>query len=161
VTPTPQEPPEEGAEREDSGSPAYGSDASLRGWIDPDDRLWRHPSEVATGAVRGASTPLSGIRHPRTMILIGAAATLAAIAWAIILISPASDQPAATTASDNAPEIPVTTLALQNDQVPAPAAAAGRSVVQLQADRRWSLGAAEPLDDRHRRPSGPGLGPLL
>jgi putative serine protease PepD len=134
VTPTPQEPPEEGAEREDSGSPVYGSDASLRGWIDPDDRLWRHPSEVATGAGRGASTPLSGIRHPRTMILIGAAATLAAIAWAIVLISPASDQPAATTASDNAPEIPVTTLALQNDQVPAPAAAAGRSVVQLEAD---------------------------
>jgi S1-C subfamily serine protease len=68
------------------------------------------------------------------MILIGAAATLAAIAWAIVLISPASDQPAATTASDNAPEIPVTTLALQNDQVPAPAAPAGRSVVQLEAD---------------------------
>jgi putative serine protease PepD len=134
VTPTPQEPPEEGAEREDSASPASGFDASLRGWIDPDDRLWRHPSEVATGAARGASTPLSGIRHPRTMILIGAAATLAAIAWAIVLISPASEQPAATTASDNAPEIPVTTLALQNDQVPAPAAAAGRSVVQLQAD---------------------------
>jgi putative serine protease PepD len=134
VTPTPEEPPEEGPETEDSGSPAYGFDASLRGWIDPDDRLWRHPSEVATGAVRTANTPLGGIRHPRTMILIGAAATLAAIAWAIVLISPASDQPAATTASDNAPEIPVTTLALQNDQVPAAAAAAGRSVVQLQAD---------------------------
>jgi S1-C subfamily serine protease len=134
VTPTPEEPPEEGPETEDSGSPAYGFDASLRGWIDPDDRLWRHPSEVATGAVRTSNTPLGGIRHPRTMILIGAAATLAAIAWAIVLISPASDQPAATTASDNAPEIPVTTLALQNDQVPAAAAAAGRSVVQLQAD---------------------------
>jgi S1-C subfamily serine protease len=68
------------------------------------------------------------------MILIGAAATLAAIAWAIVLISPASDQPATTTASDNAPEIPVTTLALQNDQVPATAVTAGRSVVQLEAD---------------------------
>ena len=134
MTPTPQEPPEEGPETEDSGSPVYGSDASLRGWIDPDDRLWRHPSEVATGAVRTAKTPLGGIRHPRTMVLIGAAATLAAIAWAIVLISPASDQPAATTASDNAPEIPLTTLAVQSEQVPAPAAAAGRSVVQLQAN---------------------------
>ena len=134
MTPTPQEPPEEGPETEDSGSPVYGSDASLRGWIDPDDRLWRHPSEVATGAVRTAKTPLGGIRHPRTMVLIGAAATLAAIAWAIVLISPASDQPAATTASDNAPEIPMTTLAGESEQVPALAATAGRSVVQLQAN---------------------------
>lgn len=134
MTPTPQEPPEEGPETEDSGSPAYGSDTSLRGWIDPDDRLWRHPSEVATGTVRTAHTPLAGIRHPRTMILIGAAATLAAIAWAIVLISPASDQPAATTASDNAPEIPLTTLAVRSEQVPALAATAGRSVVQLQAN---------------------------
>ena len=86
------------------------------------------------GAVRAAQTPLGGIRHPRTMILIGAAATLAAIAWAIVLISPASDQPAATTASDNAPEIPMTTLAGESEQVPALAATAGRSVVQLQAN---------------------------
>jgi S1-C subfamily serine protease len=134
VTPTPEEPPEEGPETEDSGSPTYGSDASLRGWIDPDDRLWRHPSEVATGAVRTADTPLGGIRHPRTMILIGAAATLAAIAWAIVLISPASDPPATTTAIDNAPEIPLTTLAVRNGEVPAPAEAAGRAVVQLRAD---------------------------
>jgi putative serine protease PepD len=134
VTPTPQEPPEEGPETDDSGSPTYGSEPFLRGWIDPDDRLWRHPSEVATGAARAADTRLAGIRHPRTMILIGAAATLAAFAWAMVLISPASDQPTTATASDNAPEIPVTTLAVQSEQVPAPAAGAGRSVVQLQAD---------------------------
>jgi serine protease Do len=67
------------------------------------------------------------------MILIGAAATLAAIAWAMVLISPASDPPTATTASDNAPDIPLTTLAVRSVQVPAPAEAAGRSVVQLQA----------------------------
>jgi len=134
VTPTPQEPPEEGPETEDSGSSTYGSDPSLRGWIDPDDRLWRHPSEVAMGADRAAETRLGGIRHPRTMILIGAAATLAAIAWAMVLISPASDQPTATTASDNAPEIPLTTLAVRGEQVPSSAEAAGRSVVQLEAD---------------------------
>lgn len=45
VSDTPEEPredepgPEEGAET--------GPDAPLRGWIDPDDRLWRHPSEIA------------------------------------------------------------------------------------------------------------------
>jgi S1-C subfamily serine protease len=133
VTPTPEEPPEEGPETDDSGSPTYGSEPLLRGWIDPDDRLWRHPSEVAAGPVRAAETRLAGIRHPRTMILIGAAATLAAFAWAMVLISPASDQPTTATASDNAPDIPVTTLAVQSEQVPAPAAGAGRSVVQLQA----------------------------
>jgi putative serine protease PepD len=134
VTPTPEEPPEEGPEIDDSGSPTYGSEPSLRGWIDPDDRLWRHPSEVATGVARAAETRLAGIRHPRTMILIGAAATLAAFAWAMVLISPASDQPTAVTASDNAPDIPVTTLAVQSEQLPAPATGAGRSVVQLEAD---------------------------
>ena len=133
MTPTPEEPPEEGPETEDSGSPTYGSETSLRGWIDPDDRLWRHPSEVATRAARTADARVAGIRHPRTMALIGAAATLAAIAWAIVLISPPSDQPAATTASDNAPEIPLPTLAVQSEGVPAPAEAAGRSVVQLRA----------------------------
>jgi S1-C subfamily serine protease len=140
VTPTPQEPPEEGPETEDSGSSTYGSDPSLRGWIDPDDRLWRHPSEVAMGAAgadraagaAGGRQP--GIRHPRTMILIGAAATLAAIAWAVVLISPPSDQPTATTASDNAPDVPLTTLAAQSDQVPSSAEAAGHSMVQLEAD---------------------------
>ena len=134
MTPTPQEPPEEGPETEDSGSSTYGSDPSLRGWIDPDDRLWRHPSEVAMGGGRAPDARLAGIRHPRTMILIGAAATLAAIAWAMVLISPASDQTTPTTASDNAPEIPVTTLAVQSQQVPSSAEAAGRSMVQLQAD---------------------------
>jgi S1-C subfamily serine protease len=133
VTPTPLEPPEEGPETDDSGNATHSSEPSLRGWIDPDDRLWRHPSEVAKGAARAADARLAGIRHPRTMILIGAAATLAAIAWAIVLISPASDAPTATTASDNAPEIPLTTLAVRSVQVPAPAEAAGRSVVQLQA----------------------------
>jgi serine protease Do len=133
VTPTPLEPPEEGPETDDSGNATSGSDPALRGWIDPDDRLWRHPSEVAKGAARAADARLAGIRHPRTMILIGAAATLAAIAWAIVLISPASDPPTATTASDNAPDIPLTTLAVRSVQVPAPAEAAGRSVVQLQA----------------------------
>jgi hypothetical protein len=112
------------------------------------------------------------------MILIGAAATLAAVAWAIVLLSPASDHPSATTASDNAPDAPLTTLAVQSEQIPAPAAAAGRSMVQLQADTSHGVvslvgvavaegglvattadglsRAAEPLHDRHRRPAGCG-----
>ncbi|HUZ84106.1 MAG TPA: hypothetical protein VMU66_05390, partial [Gaiellales bacterium] len=48
VSDTPDEPadgmpgPEEGGE-----SSQDGFESPQRGWIDPDDRLWRHPSEVA------------------------------------------------------------------------------------------------------------------
>jgi S1-C subfamily serine protease len=125
------EPPEEGSERDDSGGYPDGVDAASRGWIDPDDRLWRHPSELAHRAAAAAYTRPITIRHPRAVILIGAAAAVAAVAWAVVLVSPASDHPATPPISDNA--IPVTTLAV-SEAVPATAAAAGHSMVQLQAD---------------------------
>lgn len=84
------------------------------------------------GAARAADARLAGIRHPRTMILIGAAATVAAIAWALVLLSPASDQPTTAPASDNAASIPLTTL-VKSEQIPAPATPAGHSIVQLRA----------------------------
>jgi putative serine protease PepD len=133
VTPTPEEPLDEGPDRDDSGGSPDVVDPALRGWIDPDDRLWRHPSELAAGATRSAAARLKGTQQ-RTMILIGAAATLAAVAWAIVLLSPVSDHPASSPASDNAPAIPLPTLAVQNEQVPASAQPAGRSMVELQAD---------------------------
>jgi len=68
------------------------------------------------------------------MVLIGAAATLAAVGWAMVLISPASDHPSGTPANGNTAEIPLTTLAVKSSQVPDAAEAAGGSVVQLQAD---------------------------
>ena len=76
MTPTPLEPPEEGPETDDSGNATSGSEPSLRGWIDPDDRLWRHPQRGGEGCRPRRGHRLAGIRHPRTMILIGAAATL-------------------------------------------------------------------------------------
>jgi S1-C subfamily serine protease len=132
VTPTPEEPPEEGPETDASGSLTNGAGATLGGWIDPDDRLWRHPSELTAGGPRAAETRLTGTRHPRTMVLIGAAATVAAIAWALVLLSPPSDQPTTVPLSDNATGIPLTTL-VQSQQVPVPADAAGHSMVQLRA----------------------------
>jgi S1-C subfamily serine protease len=51
-----------------------------------------------------------------------------------VLLSPVSDHPASSPASDNTPDMPLTTLAVQNEQVPAPAQPAGRSMVELQAD---------------------------
>ena len=130
MTPTPEEPLEEESDRDELGLPSYGTDPGPRGWIDPDDRLWRHPSELAQRAAAAAHTRPIAIRHPRAVVLIGAAATLAAVAWAIVLLSPASDHPASPPTSDNA--IPMTTLAV-NEAIPATAEAASHSVVQLQA----------------------------
>jgi S1-C subfamily serine protease len=133
VTPTPEEPPEEGPDKDNSGSSPFDADAALRGWIDPDDRLWRHPSELAIRAGRAAGARPILTRHPRATLLIGAAATLAAVAWTIVLLSPPSDHASLSPASTSAAEIPVTTLAVQGVAVPASADAAGHSMVQLRA----------------------------
>ena len=86
----------------------------------------------APGCRRPPDTRPITIRHPRAVILIGAAAAVAAVAWAIVLLSPASDHPATSPISDTR-DAPVTTLAV-NEAVPASASAAGHSMVQLQAD---------------------------
>jgi len=133
VTPTPEEPLEEGPDRDNSGHFPSDADAALRGWIDPDDRLWRHPSELAARATRVTGARPMLTRHPRATVLIGAAATLAAVAWAIVLLSPPSDHTGFAPASDSASEVPVTTLALRSGTVPTSAQAASHSMVQLRA----------------------------
>jgi putative serine protease PepD len=105
----------------------------LRGWIDPDDRLWRHPSEFSGGGQRTVLTRPIIARHPRGTLLVGAAATLAAVAWAIVLLSPPSDHPTLSSSANSAAEVPVTTLAARGEEVPASAEAASHSMVQLQA----------------------------
>jgi len=67
------------------------------------------------------------------MVLIGAAATVAAIAWALVLLSPASDHPASAPSGHNTTDIPMNTLVVRTQQVPAAAEAAGLSMVQLRA----------------------------
>lgn len=149
VDDTPEEPeggdpgPDEGG----AGGPD-GPDAPLRGWIDPDRRLWRHPSEVSGTGAPGAGGPGAGVpaapavfgpppRHPyRTaaMVLVGVLALMAAIAWFAVLSSPTSQRPphGATATGDTAEDAPLTTLAGSENTVPASAEAAGRSMVQLQ-----------------------------
>ena len=49
--------PEDAGIGADGPDPGDGSPDHIRGWISPDDRLWRHPSEVTAAkgvaAVRG------------------------------------------------------------------------------------------------------------
>ncbi len=114
------------------------SDSPQRGWIDPDDRLWRHPSEVA-GPGPAADVPFvlnpPGRQNYRSavMVLVGVGAVMAVVAWVIVLLSPASEHPLDTATQDTAASGPLTTLAGAQNAVPAAAQAAGHSIVELQA----------------------------
>jgi S1-C subfamily serine protease len=141
VSETPER-PEEG-EPDPGEDPPAGSDepdSPLRGWIDPDDRLWRHPSEVApSGAPRHPEAPVLLNAPPRhsyrgaVMVMVGVVAVLAAVASAVVLLSPASQRPLDSATRDTAAAGPLTTLAGPQNAVPAAAEAAGRSMVALQA----------------------------
>ena len=113
-----------------------------RGWIDPDDRLWRHPSEVRPSAAAGPVLlhPPSGKRHRTTlMLLVGAAAFVAVAVFVVVLLSPASDHPSTGGPADTSVAASVSTLPGLQNAVPAVALAAGRSMVELQATTSHGL----------------------
>ena len=98
VSDTPEEPEEgEPGPGEGGGHGSDEPDAPLRGWIDPDDRLWRHPSEVAGSGPGTGAVPVllhAPPHHPyrgAVMVLVGVGAVMAVVAWVIVLLSPASD----------------------------------------------------------------------
>jgi S1-C subfamily serine protease len=139
VSDTPEE-PEDGAPGpgEGGGCSADGPDSPQRGWIDPDDRLWRHPSEVA-GAGHPPDVPFLVNPPPQhhyrsaVMVLVGVGAVMAVVAWVIVLLSPASEHPLESATQDTAASGPLTTLAGAQNALPAAAEAAGHSLVELQA----------------------------
>ncbi len=139
VSDTPEEPeeaepgPEEGAEGAE-GAPE-GTDPPLRGWIDPEDRLWRHPSEIAAPGPEAPVLLNAPQGHPyrgAVMVLIGVGAVMAVVAWVVVLLSPASQRPLQGATSDTDAAAPLTTLAGPQNAVPAAAQAAGHSMVELQ-----------------------------
>ncbi|HEY5385014.1 MAG TPA: trypsin-like peptidase domain-containing protein [Acidimicrobiales bacterium] len=134
------EEPEDGAPGpgEGAGSGPDEPDAPLRGWIDPDDRLWRHPSEVAgPGPAAGTPSPFPPPPHHNyrsaVMVLVGVGAVMAVVAWVIVLLSPASEHPLESAPQDTAANSPLTTLAGVQNALPAAADAVGHSMVELQA----------------------------
>lgn len=137
MTEPPSQPPPAGGD--DGPLPGHGEEgeAPLRGWIDPDDRLWRHPSEVAGARAGSSPRPLSApTRHryrDQLTILVGAAALMAGVAGVLFLLSPASDRPVSTPTSDLASDAPMTTLAGSPHSIPSVAEAAGNALVQLRA----------------------------
>jgi S1-C subfamily serine protease len=136
VSDLPEE-PESGEPGPDGGGAGPDEpDAPQRGWIHPDDRIWRHPSE-ATGEESDAPvhlhTPPAHQYRGAIMVLIGAAAVVAVVAWVVVLLSPASKSPL-TTATTNAGGTSLSTLAGTQNTLPAAAEQAGHSMVELQAD---------------------------
>jgi S1-C subfamily serine protease len=133
VTRPPDEPPIGGSDQDDPDHSAEESDGILRGWIDPDDRLWRHPSELGGTAGLRQLTQDHRVRHARLMLLTGVVAVAAVVAWASILLSPASDHPTSAAGLDSASDSPLTTLAATASGMPGAASAAGQSLVALRA----------------------------
>jgi S1-C subfamily serine protease len=133
VTPTPQEPPTGGPEEDGPDGSPDDTDVHPRGWVHPDDRLWRHPSELAGSPALAILTPSDGDHRSRIMLAVGAAAALAAVAWTVILLSPASDHPPLSLRSGATSDAPMTTLAGQVYALPSVADQASQSIVQLRA----------------------------
>jgi S1-C subfamily serine protease len=67
------------------------------------------------------------------MVLVGVGAVMAAVAWVIVLLSPASEHPLESASLDTAANGSLTTLAGAQNALPAAAEAAGHSIVELQA----------------------------
>ncbi len=133
------EKPEEGEPGPDEGAGggSEGPESPLRGWIDPDDRLWRHPSEVAgppTDAPLLLNAPRGRSYRGAVMVLVGVLAVMAVVVWVIVLLSPASQHPLVVDGTDDTvADGSVSTLPGPQNTVPAAAQAVGRSMVELQA----------------------------
>ena len=105
------------------------------GWIDPDDRLWRHPSEIAAPGSEAPALLNAPQSHPyrgAVMVLVGVGAVMAVVAWVVVLLSPASQRPLQGATTDTDAAAPLTTLAGPQNAVPAVAQAAAHSMVELQ-----------------------------
>ncbi len=133
MTPAPDEPPTGGPDEED---------ADWHGWIDPDDRLWRHPSEVAGASAASAASAASGTpgppglrdhRRTRIMMLVGAVAAVSAAVSVGILLAQDAPPSAPTATTDAASDAPLTTLAGSTTLIPRVANAAGNAMVELRA----------------------------
>jgi S1-C subfamily serine protease len=136
VSGLPDEPESGDPGRDEGGADPDEPESPLRGWIDPDDRLWRHPSEQvpAVPAAGPVLTPPAKHRYRGPlMVLIAAAAVAAVGAFLVVLLSPASQKPLGGGARNAPGGATLTTLTSRINGVPAAAQTAARSLVELQA----------------------------
>jgi len=133
---------------EDPGGPEDDADGLQRGWLPPDDRLWRHPSEVARlGPPRRVpsffETVVGGLQPGRTRHgALGAGVVGAvAVATTVVVVLALVDNRGATSsgARDEAAGIEVSTTSMTSMVL-------GRDVMGLVSSVRPSLVGLEPLD---------------
>ncbi len=121
-----------------------------RGWLSPEDRLWRHPSEVSgfglprPAADRGAGLGRQARRRARRASLaagvVGVAALTATLVVVLTLVDSKSPTVASkTSTSDRIDAVPASTTSLTSMPV------VGRDVMQMIAAVRPSLVGLEPL----------------
>jgi putative serine protease PepD len=136
VSGPPEEPESGDPGRDEGGADPDEPESPLRGWIDPDDRLWRHPSEQVP-AVRGAGPVLSPPAKHRyrgaLMVCIAAGAVAAVGAFLVVLLSPASQSPLKGSGHNGSSGATLTTLTSRTQGVPAAAQTAAKSMVELHA----------------------------
>jgi S1-C subfamily serine protease len=130
----PEDPGPDGPGRAEGEGPD-DPDAPQRGWVHPDDRVWRHPSEQAAGpreqSVLLEAPPRHRWRGP-VMVAIGAVAVMALVAWVVLLLSPASDHPMPSATSNTSPGSP-RTVPGTGTTVPPAADDASEAIVELRA----------------------------
>ncbi|HVV38272.1 MAG TPA: trypsin-like peptidase domain-containing protein [Acidimicrobiales bacterium] len=54
-------------------------DESERGWVDPDDRLWRHPSEIGASLAARTAAPATRPKSPNAWAVAGLAGAIGAL----------------------------------------------------------------------------------
>ncbi len=150
----------------DMGNPLAGGDASdgddlgedgqHRGWISPDDRLWRHPSEVAAlgtpgpGTSAGSSLGRNRKRRYTRPVLTGVAAATAAAATVVIVLS-LVDAPAGPDAATlpNATDTSMVTGLVESGASATsavPAVPTGQSIMTMATNVSPSLVGLEPAE---------------
>jgi putative serine protease PepD len=136
VSGPPEEPENGDPGRDEGGADPDEPESPLRGWIDPEDRLWRHPSEQvpAVGQAGPVLSPPAKHRYRGLLMLFIAAAAVAAVGvFLVILLSPASQSPLRGSARNASGGATLTTLTSNMNGVPAAAQTAAKSMVELQA----------------------------
>jgi len=146
---------------DDSDTPDDG-DFSSRGWVDPDDRLWRHPSEMAQSesefaSVDAVSTGSAGsayrtsardVWRERRVAIAAGTLGAAAVAAAAVVVLTLSDAPSVSTAQEALRATETSLVTLPSVSVSAPS-----GIMQLVSTLRPSLVELESTGSTKRAPA--------
>ena len=139
-------------------------DAPLRGWIPPDDRLWRHPSELASSSDSPVpATVRDGGRDRRAAIAVGsvgAAAVVVAVAAAFALSGSSTvtgaHSIAITVTSVTTPSVTTAPTGTSVGSSPA-GGAAGPNIIAMVSALRPSIVGVVPSDPSSSAASAPAM----